>query len=116
LKEGADCVSGELCAMEGCRRKSAERLGKKIGGDRAGLGGRAAAEFFGEEGGAGNGGGAATAEEAGFGDVTIHDACGQLEDIAANGVADFYYCGRAGKFPGVARVAEVIENGLAEHS
>jgi len=116
LKEGADCVSGELCAMEGCRRKSAERLGKKIGGDRAGLGGRAAAEFFGEEGGAGNGGGATAAEEAGLDDMTIHDARGQLEDVAADGIACFHRCRRAGKFASVARVAEVIENGLAEHS
>jgi len=46
----------------------------------------------------------------------VHQQCAPIvEDVAADGIA--YLDGRAGarKLPGVARVAEVIENGFAEH-
>jgi len=40
---------------------------------------------------------------------------GELQDIAADGIGDFDFCGGVGKFAGVARGLEVIEEGRGEH-
>src|SRR6266852_1318428 len=48
--------------------------------------------------------------------VRGYDAGGELEDVAADGIAYFDGGGGAGKLAGVSRVAEMIENGFAEHS
>jgi len=47
--------------------------------------------------------------------MTIHDTRGKFQNVAANRIARLPSYGRTGQFTGVARIAEVIENGFAEH-
>src|SRR5713226_3946886 len=43
------------------------------------------------------------------------DARGEVKNVTADWVADFDAGVRAGKFAGVARIAKMVENGVAEH-
>ena len=115
MKERVDRISGELCAMERCRWKSAESLGERLGGDFAGFCRRAAAEFFGQKGGAGNRCGAAAAKEARFRDTPVNDASRELQYVAADWIAYLHRYRGAGQFSSIARITKVIENGFAEH-
>lgn len=101
--------------MKGRGRQPAESLGKRFGGDGARLGKPTPLELFGKERRAGNGCRASAAKKSCFPDTAVDDRSEQLEDIAANGIADFCDGTSSGKFAGVARIAEVIENGFAEH-
>ena len=101
--------------MKGRRRKNAQRLGEGFGGDRARPGKRAVAQFFGQERGACNGSRATSTKKARFRDSAVSDANRQFEDVATDRIADFDGGSCIGKLTGVAGVAEVIENSLAEH-
>jgi hypothetical protein len=68
-----------------------------------------------EKGSAGNRGRAATAKKAGFQYASILDPCRQSENISTNRVADFNRGRRSCQLSGIARMAEVIEDGCAEH-
>ena len=73
------------------------------------------AELLGEQRSARDRGGAAATQKARFRNAFALDPHSELEDVAANGIADFHFGVRAGKFAGVARILKVIENGVAEH-
>jgi hypothetical protein len=47
--------------------------------------------------------------------MALNDPRGQFEDVTADGIAHFHRGSGAGKFAGVAWIAEVIENCLAKH-
>lgn len=115
MKERVDRISGQLCAVESCRWKSAESLGERLGGDVAGFCTRAATEFFGQEGRAGNRCGAAAAEKARFRDTPFNNARRELQDVATDWIANLHGCRGIGQFSGIARIPKVIENGFAEH-
>src|ERR1700730_3055652 len=115
LEERGDRVGGQLCAVEGCGREPTQGFRESFRRDGPRLGKRAAAKALGQQRSASNRGGAAATEEARFRDTTVRDARGELEDIAADGIAHLDGRGCAGKLAGVSRVAEVIENGFAEH-
>src|SRR6266851_2775507 len=50
-----------------------------------------------------------------FGDAASFDARGEVKNVTADWVADFDAGVRAGKFAGVARIAKVVDYGVAEH-
>ena len=58
---------------------------------------------------------ATPAQKARFHDAVALDAHGELQNVAANRVADFHFRVGAGKFAGVAWILKMIENGVAEH-
>ena len=97
------------------RRQAAERYRETFRRQRAGLGDRAPTDLHGEQRRAGYRGSATAAEEARLSDMSVHDPRGELEDVAADGIAHFDGGSGVGKFAGVSRVAEVIENSVAEH-
>jgi hypothetical protein len=68
-----------------------------------------------EERSARNRSGTAAAKKTRFRDAAAFDAHRELQDVAANGIADFYLGIRARKLAGVARILKVIENGVAKH-
>src|SRR5712691_12638125 len=72
--QGFQSVDGELRAVECCRRQAAEGIRKRFRSQIAGFGDVSPADLFCQERRAGNGGGATATEEAGFVDMTIHDA------------------------------------------
>ena len=86
-----------------------------MGGDATGFRGRAAAEFFSQKRSARNGGSAAAAQKPGFGDAAGFETREEPEDVTAHRIRDFDRCSGIGELAGVSRVAEVIENGFAEH-
>ena len=88
---------------------------KGCGADRANFRWRVTAEPLREQRGAGYRGGATAAQKARFDDAAVFDSNGKLKNVAANGIADFNGCIGVREFTGVARVAEVIEDGVAEH-
>jgi len=83
--------------------------------DGAHLGERAVAQLFGHERGASYGSSATSAEEARLRDLAVHDSRGELQDIAADGIADFNRSSGVGKFASVAWIAEMLEDGFTEH-
>lgn len=115
MEQCADRVGGKLRAVERRGRKAAQHIRKRFCGDGAGFGERAATEFFGQDRSGSNRCGAAPAEKARFRNTPIHNARRYLEDVAADGIAYFDGNACARELPGVARVAEVVENGFAEH-
>jgi hypothetical protein len=115
LEKRSKAVGGELSAVKRGVRKSSESLGEKFRRNRTSVGEGTGFELLGEERGASDCGGAAAAEEANFRDAAVFEAGEQLQDVAANGIGDFDGSGSAGEFTRVARIAEVIENGFAEH-
>jgi hypothetical protein len=64
---------------------------------------------------ASNRSGAAPAQKTRLRDALAIDAHRELQDIAANRIADFDFGVRAGKFAGVARMLKMVENGVAKH-
>ncbi len=110
-----DRVGGKFRAVKCCRRKFAERLRKRLRGERASLSQCAVAELLGEERSASNRRRASAAQKTCLLNAFAIDAHGKLKNIAANGVADFHFGVRPGKFTGVARILKMIENGVAEH-
>lgn len=103
--------------MQGGGRQSAELVGKIFGVDVSGLRDGFVFYLYGEEGCAGDRGGAALTEEAGFGDAAgcgIQARC-EVENVTADGIGDVNARGGVGKFSGVARGLEVVEDGGAEH-
>src|ERR1700731_2060423 len=115
LEERGGRVGGQLCAVE-CRGwEPSQGFGESFRREGPGLGERAAAKTLGEHRSASYRGGAPAAEEARFRDTAVRDAGGELEDVAADGIAYLDGRGCARKLAGVSRVAEVIENGFAEH-
>src|SRR5208282_3127274 len=101
--------------MEGGGGEAAERSGEGLGGE-----GREVAQFpsldgFGHQRAAGDGGGAAAAEKADFPDGVVFDDGGQLEDVAADRIADSDFCVSRRQFTGVARVLEMVEESFREH-
>ena len=115
MQKRANGISGKLRAMKSCLGKAAEGYGNRFRRDRSGFRGCAAAELLGEERSAGDGGGATAAEETDFADAARFESGEKFEDVAADRIAHFDGCGGAGQFARVARIAEVIENGFAEH-
>jgi len=79
------------------------------------LGERAAAKLFGEQRSARDRRGAAAAQETRFDDAVALDAHRELQNVAANRIADFHFDVRAGKLAGVAGILKMIENGVAKH-
>ena len=115
-KERRKGIRGELCAVKSRGGKPPKGLGERIGGDGPSLGIGTAAKLFGQERSASDCGGAAAAEETHLSDSAGFDARGEFQDVAADGIADLNRGGGAGQFTDIARVAEVIEQGFAEHS
>jgi hypothetical protein len=115
LEERADCISGKLRPVERRRWETPQHIGKRFRGDGTGFGKRATAESFCQDGSGSNRRGAASAEETCFRNAPFRNERRQFEDVATDGVAHLHGDTRAGKLPGVARVAEVVENGFAEH-
>ena len=76
---------------------------------------RAAAQLFRQKRSARNGRRAAAAQKPGFGDAAGFAAREQPEDVAADRIGDLYGCSGITELAGVSRIAEVIENGFAEH-
>src|SRR2546425_3194949 len=111
-----DGILGELAAVKRRGRQLAERRGDLLGGNLAGLGGRASGEQFGEKRTAGNRSHAAAGLETGLGDAAVFQANGKLENVAASGIADFNDRRCVRKLSGIARVLEVLENGGAIHA
>jgi len=101
--------------MKCCWRQTAQRLRERFGADGAGFEDGAPADLLGEKRGTGDGGGAATAEKSRFRDLAIDDSRGEFQDVTADGIVDFHYGSCARNLSGVARAAEVIEDGFAEH-
>src|ERR1700722_15502903 len=92
-------------------------MGEIVGVDLRGFGDSFVFYFYGEEGRAGDGGGAALTEEAGLSDAVGFgfQACGEIEDVAADRIGDVDARAGVGKFAGVARGLEMIEDHVAEH-
>jgi hypothetical protein len=114
-EERGQCVDGELGGVKSCWSQPPEILGEGFGRDRTYFRKRPAGELFGQERGTGDGGGAAAAEKLGFGDAVAFEADGELEDIAADGIADFHFCRRVSEDSRVPRITEMIEYAFAEH-
>lgn len=101
--------------MTCCRRQIAEG-GGNCGGSEGRRGcGRGVVQVLGYKRCGGDGGGAAATQEADFSDTAVLDAGREAENVAADGIADFDGVRGAGKFAGVARMAEVIEDDFAIH-
>ena len=83
--------------------------------DRASLSKRAIVEFLGEQRSARDRSGAAAAQKPRFRDALTFDAHGQLQNVAANRIADFHFSVGARELTRIARILKVIENGVAEH-
>ena len=62
-----------------------------------------------------NRGRAAAAQKARFDNAFIFDAHGELQNVAANRIADFHLGGGVRKFAGVTRILKMVENSVAEH-
>ena len=101
--------------MECCGRESAEGLRERLRGESARFRQRPVAKLFGQERSAGNRGGAAAAQKTRFGNAFPFHAHGKLQNIAAHGIADFYFGVRAVQFSGIARILKMVENSIAEH-
>ena len=115
MQKGANGISGKLRAMKSCLGKAAEGYGNRFRRDLSGFRECAAAELLGEERSAGDGGGATAAEETDFADAARFESGEKFEDVAADRIAHLDGGSGVGKFAGVSRVAEVIENSVAEH-
>jgi hypothetical protein len=83
--------------------------------DTANFGGRFALKLFGEERGARNRSGAAAAQKARFVDSAVVETDSELQNVAANGIAHLDTSIGVSEFTGIARVAKMVENSLAEH-
>jgi hypothetical protein len=90
-------------------------FGDGVRGERARFREAAIQKSFGQERRASDRRRAPSAEEARFGDLAILQADCQFEDVPAHGIADFDSGVGVWKFAGIARVAEVLENGVGEH-
>src|SRR6266849_5848026 len=115
-EKSLDSIFRELAAVKRRGRQLAERRGDLLGGNLAGLGGRASGEQFGQKRTAGDRSHAAAGLETGFGDAAVFQANGKLENVAASGIADFNDGRCAGKLSGIAGVLEVLENDGAIHA
>ncbi len=115
MQKRAYRVGGKLGAVKSGGRKGAERCRQRFGRDFTGFRECAAAKLLGQERCAGDGGRATATEEASFGNAARFEAREELENVSANGICDFDGCGGAGEFAGVARIAEMVENGFAKH-
>ena len=110
-----NCIGGKFRAVE-CRvRKSAKRFGKRFGGKRAGFSECPLAELLRKKRSARNRGRAAAAQKTRFDNAFPFDAHGKLQNVAANGIADFYFGVRARQLTGVARILKMVKNGVAKH-
>jgi len=112
----SESIGGELGGVDGGRRESAELSGDTFRGDSAGIGDIFADEFFGEERSAGDCRSTALAEETRFGDASVFDSSGEMQNVSADRVGNFDGGGGVGEFADVARIFEVIEDGVAEHA
>ena len=108
-------VGRELRAMKRRGRETPESLRQRFGGERAGFGESTIAQLLGEQRGARNCGGASAAEKTDLRDAALFHTNRQLKNIAADRVADFDDGIGRGKFAGIARIAEMIEDGVAKH-
>lgn len=115
MQERGNCVGGELCAVEGRGGQSPEGLGQRFSGDGARFGKRAATNLLCQERSTSDRGRATAAQEARFGDAYVHDPSGELQDVAADGITHFDCAGGIAELANIARIAEVLENGFAEH-
>src|SRR5260370_39732718 len=106
----------ELAAVKRRGRQLAKRRGDLLVRNLAGLGKRSSCEQFGEKRTAGDRRHAAAGLETGLGDAAVFQANGELEDVAASGIADLNDGRCAGKLSGIARVLEVLENNGAVHA
>src|SRR5438552_11946560 len=101
--------------MKRGRGKASQRVGKLVRRKRACLGKRAAAQMLGEERSAGDRGCTPATKETHLGKAAVFHARGEFQDVAADGIRDFDGRGGVRKLAGIARLAEMIENGFAEH-
>jgi hypothetical protein len=115
FEKGGEAVGGELGAVKRGGRESSESSGERVRRNGRNVGQRTGFELFGEERSASDCSRAAATEETNFGDAAVFKPSKELQDVAANGIGHFDGSGGAGEFAGVARIAEVIENGFAEH-
>ena len=115
MQQRPGSVGGKLRGVKCRGRQAAERERNRFRRQRAHFSGSLAANRFGQERSARDRSGAAAAEKTRFRNFAIFEARGELQDIAAHRVADFHAGVRAGKFAGVARISEMIENSVAEH-
>jgi len=104
-----------LCAVKCCSWQSAKSFRKRVCGDVARFGETPITELLRQERRASNRRCAAAAKKPDFLNTSPGNARSQLEDVPANGIADFHGCGGAGQLSGVARIAKMIEYGFAEH-
>jgi len=115
LQQCAGGVSGELRAVKRGAWKLPQGFGEGFRSDGSRFSGSATGKALGQNGGARNRSRATAAKEARFLDAAVHDSRGELEDIAADGIAYLDRRRGAGQFPRIARIAKVIENSFAEH-
>jgi hypothetical protein len=108
-------VGGKFGAVKCCSGESAKRLRKRLRGERARFRKCSVAQLLRKQRSAGNRCGAAAAQKTGFNDPFAFDPHGELQNVAANGIADLHFGVGAGQFAGVARILKVVENGVAEH-
>ena len=72
-------------------------------------------DLFGEQRSASDGRGTTTAKKPRFENSPVLQPSGQLQDIAADRIADFYRSIGVRKFANIARIAEMIEERFAKH-
>jgi hypothetical protein len=108
-------VGRELRAVKRRSREASKSKRQGLRSDRARFAERFSAELLGQKRSASDRRGASAAEEARFGDAIPFHANRKLKNVAADRVADFHGGVGRRKFAGVARVAEMIEDGVAEH-
>ena len=115
MQKRTNRVGGKLRAVKSGLGKAAERCGKRFGRDLTGFRECAATELLGDKRSAGDGRCAAAAQKTRFSNPARFEPREEFENITTNGIGRFDGCSSAGQFAGVARIAEVIENGFAEH-
>lgn len=71
--------------------------------------------LFGEQRSASDGRGATAAEKSRFEDSPVLQSSGQLQNVAADRIADFYRSVGVRQFASMARIAEMIEERFAKH-
>jgi len=108
-------VGGELRTVKRGWRKLAQNFRERLRSDGPDFGRSARGKTLGQYGSARNRSRTPAAKEARFRYTAVHDSCGELEDVAADGIAYLHCCTGAGQLPGIAWIAKVIENGFAEH-
>lgn len=107
---------GQLSGVKGSWGKAVEFLGDRFGRQKARVSQFPALDFFRKERGGGDGGRAAATEKSDFANpLAVQNRC-QLENVPADGIADFDFDRGAGEFAGIARVLEMVEQRIAEHA